>query len=185
MNKDLLEDYRKKYNIDTVIGLLLAKGTEVISLFPAVTNFISNENIDVNVDEGQICDMRTLIIYDDIYPVSKDLQDKFVEELKILKTIPNLKRAIYIFVSPNSVIPKHADDDDPYFRIIFGVNTPSEKINEIGLVVEDYALQINHGDVIGVKSDVVHWGWNNTNEYWSVLTLCVKDKNLDELRKIY
>jgi aspartyl/asparaginyl beta-hydroxylase (cupin superfamily) len=185
MNNQILEDYRIAYNIDTVIDLLSMKGAEVIDLFPSDTNYINNSNIDVLVEPNKLCDMRTLIIYDSTHSVSDNLKNFFRQELDILKLIPNLQRAIYTFVSPRSVVPKHADDDDPYFRMIYGVLTPSNDFKDVGLVIENHEIHLGIKDVIGVKSDVVHWGWNNTDNYWSVLVLCIEDKKLDELRKIY
>ena len=185
MNKQILEDYRTKYNINAVIDLLCQKGPTVIESFPAETNYINNSNIDVPVKANKICDMRTLTIYDGDHPISDNLTSFFKEELDILKLIPNLKRAIYVFVSPSSVVPEHADDDDPYFRIVFGVLTPSENFKDVGLLIENDEVYLGTKAVIGVKSDVVHWGWNNTNEFWSVLTLCIEDEKLDELRKVY
>jgi hypothetical protein len=185
MNTQILEDYRIEYNINTVIDLLSMKGAEVIDLFPSDTNYINNSNIDVLVEPNKLCDMRTLIIYDSTHLVSDDLKNFFKQELDILKLIPNLQRAIYTFVSPRSVVPKHADDDDPYFRMVYGVLVPSDDINDIGLVVETHKMHLGIKDIIGIKSDVVHWGWNTTNNYWSMLVLCIEDKKLDELRKIY
>jgi aspartyl/asparaginyl beta-hydroxylase (cupin superfamily) len=185
MNKQILEDYRISYNINDVIDLLSIKGAEVIDFFPADTNYINNSNIDVLVEPNKLCDMRTLIIYDSAHAVSDNLKNFFRQELDILKLIPNLQRAIYTFVSPRSVVPKHADDDDPYFRMVYGVLTPSNDFNDVGLVIENHEIHLGIKDVIGVKSDVVHWGWNNTDHYWSVLVLCIEDKKLDELRKIY
>jgi aspartyl/asparaginyl beta-hydroxylase (cupin superfamily) len=185
MNKQILEDYRISYNIDAVIDLLSIKGDEVIDFFPSDTNYINNSNIDVLVEPNKLCDMRTLIIYDSTHSVSDNLKNFFRQELDILKLIPNLQRAIYTFVSPRSVVPKHADDDDPYFRMIYGVLTPSNDFKDVGLVIENHEIYLGIKDVIGVKSDVVHWGWNNTDTYWSVLVLCIEDKKLDELRKIY
>lgn len=185
MTKQILEDYRVKYNINTVIDLLSKKGSDVLKLFPLDTNFINNSNIDVPVEENKICDMRTLIIYDDYYPISQDMKNFFNTEIELLKLIPNLKRAIYVFVSPNSVVPKHADDDDPYFRIVYEISTPSRNFLDVGLVIENDKILLNDNYTIGIKSDVVHWGWNNTDQYWSVLVLCVEDKKLNELRKVY
>jgi aspartyl/asparaginyl beta-hydroxylase (cupin superfamily) len=185
MNKQILEDYRTKYNINAVIDLLSIKGADVIDFFPLDTNYISNSNIDVFVDPKKLCDMRTLIIYDSAHVVSDNLKNFFKQELDLLEVIPNLKRAIYVFVSPNSVVPKHADNDDPYFRIVYGVLIPSKDFENVGLIIEDDKIHLGIKDSIGIKSDVVHWGWNNTNEYWSVLTLCVEDEQLNELRKVY
>jgi aspartyl/asparaginyl beta-hydroxylase (cupin superfamily) len=185
MHKQLLEDYRTKYNIDTVIDLLSKKGSDHINFFPLDTNYINNANIDVPVEENKLCDMRTLIIYDGSHSISDDLKNFFKQEIEILELIPNLKRAICVFVSPHSIVPKHADDDDLYFRMVYGVLTPSENFKDVGLVIENDEIYLGNKNVIGVKSDVVHWGWNNTDSFWSVLVLCVEDKQLDELRKIY
>jgi aspartyl/asparaginyl beta-hydroxylase (cupin superfamily) len=185
MNKQILEDYRIKYNIDTIIDLLSKKGSNVVDFFPSDINYVNNSNIDIPVEINKICDMRTLTIYNSDCPVSDNLKSFFKQEVDLLELIPNLKRAIYIFVSPNSVVPKHADDDDPYFRIVFGVSTPSKNFKDVGLVIENDEIHLGIKDVIGVRSDVMHWGWNNTDEYWSVLTLCIEDKKLDELRKVY
>jgi aspartyl/asparaginyl beta-hydroxylase (cupin superfamily) len=177
MNTQILEDYRIEYNINTVIDLLSMKGPEVIDFFSSDTNYINNSNIDVLVEPNKLCDMRTLIIYDSTHLVSDDLKNFFKQELDILKLIPNLQRAIYTFVSPHSVVPKHTDDDDPYFRMVYGVLVPSDDINDIGLVVETHKMHLGIKDIIGIKSGVVHWGWNNTNKYWSMLVLCIEDRN--------
>ena len=185
MSKQILEDYRTKYNINTVIDLLSMKGSQVIDLNHSNAHHINNSNIDVHVEENKICDMRTLTLFDGKYLIPDSLSNFFKQEIEILKSIPNLKRAIYVFVAPNSVVPKHADDDDEYFRIVYGVLTPSKNFQDVGLVIENDEIYLGNKDVIGVRSDVVHWGWNNTDSFWAVLTLCVEDKKLDELRKVY
>jgi hypothetical protein len=85
MNKQILEDYRTKYNINAVIDLLCQKGPTVIDSFPAEINCINNSNIDVPVEANKICDMRTLTIYDGDFPISDNLTSFFKEELDILK----------------------------------------------------------------------------------------------------
>ena len=185
MNKNNLEEYRSKYNIDKILTLLKNKGTKVIDRWSAEMVNVTNSNIDVPVPPGEVCDMRILQIYDSTHDISPGIAEFFKDEITILKSIPNLDRALYVFVSPNTVIPKHCDDDDLCFRIVYGINTPSNNTDTVGLVIEDHAVNIGFGEVVGLKADVDHWGWNNTNEYWSVLTLCVEDKVLDELRKIY
>lgn len=185
MNKDILEKYRTTYNIDKILDSLSMKGTGVIDTFSSEMTNITNSNIDSHVPLGKICDMRILQIYDKNFQISNSLETYFKLEREFLKTIPNLDRALYIFMSPNSIIPEHQDDDDSCFRIIYGVNVPSTNSKDIGLVIEGDTLNFGFKEVIGVSSDVMHSGWNTTDKYWSVLTLCVEDNNLNDLRKIY
>ena len=182
---NVLEKFRDVYKIDKVLESLSMKGTDVIDRFSLEMTNILNSNIDVPVPKGKICDMRVLQIYDSNFQISNSLKDFFKDEIEILKLIPNLNRALYIFVSPNSVIPEHCDNDDQCFRIIYGVSVPSNNIEDISLLIEDSPINVGYKQVVGLSADVNHSGWNKTNEYWSVLTLCVKDKKLDELRKIY
>ena len=109
-------------------------------------------------------------------------QNVFSKAIVLLKKIKNLQRALYIFVSPNSIIPNHVDDEDECFRMVTGVLTP----DNIGLVLDDEPVQLKKSQTIGFSaSEVWHHGWNNSNQYWSMLTLCIKDKKLDGIRKIY
>lgn len=181
MSLEILENFRREYELDHVADLLQKKGTSVIDLFSKEITNITNENIDVPVDPGKLCDMRIIQIYDADHQEPNSIKEFFREERQYLTKIPNLKRAMYIFVSPQSVIPKHCDDDDHCFRIIQGIHVPSD----VGLVIEEHELNFGFKEMVGVSSDAVHWGWNLTDEYWTVLTLCVEDDHLDEIRKIY
>ena len=89
-------------------------------------------------------------------------------------------------MSPQSVIPRHCDDDDESFRIITGVLNPSNDIDQVGLVIEDDSMNLKFKETIGIAAPVVwHHGWNRTNKFWSVLTICVKDNQFNDIRKIY
>lgn len=183
----MISEYAVENNLEKIVELLLAKGSDILDLYdPEEITNVTNENIDFPVPEGEVCDMRIIEIFSDM-GISDKTQTMFLKEIELLSQIKNLERALYVFVSPHSVIPAHCDDDDLSFRIITGVLTPSPDVDQVGLVIDnDTALNLEVNQTIGIAAPVIwHHGWNRTDKFWSVLTLCVKDKKFDGVRKIY
>jgi len=182
----MIKKYAVENNLEKIAELLADKGSEVLDSYMAdeITN-VTNENIDFPVAVEEICDMKIIEIFSK-KTISKKTQNIFAEEIKLLSKIKNLERALYIFMSPQSVIPRHCDDDDESFRIITGVLNPSNDIDQVGLVIEDDSMNLKFKETIGIAAPIVwHHGWNRTNKFWSVLTICVKDNQFNDIRKIY
>jgi hypothetical protein len=183
----MISQYATENNLEKIVELLLSKGSNILNMYEPdeITN-VTNENIDFPVIEGEVCDMKIIEIFSNTH-ISDKTQDIFLKEIALLSQIKNLERALYIFISPRSIIPAHCDDDDLSFRIITGVLTPSSDVNQIGLVIDnDAALNLKVNQTIGIAAPVIwHHGWNRTDKFWSVLTLCVKDNMFDGIRKIY
>lgn len=182
----MIKEYAVENNLVKIAELLADKGSEVLDRYMAdeITN-VTNENIDFPVPVEETCDMKIIEIFSK-KTISKKTQNIFAEEIKLLSKIKNLERALYIFMSPQSVIPRHCDDDDESFRIITGVLNPSNDIDQVGLVIEDDSMNLKFKETIGIAAPVVwHHGWNRTNKFWSVLTICVKDNQFNDIRKIY
>lgn len=183
---NVLENFYAENNVSKVVSLLTAKGPGVLDLYePGEYANVTNENIDFPVPEGDICNMKTIEVFS-ILGITEKTKSIFQEELEVLKQIANLQRALYIFVSPHSVIPNHIDNDDESFRIVTSVLTPSTDIEQIGLIVDSDLLEMKHNKTIGLAApEIWHNGWNRTDQYWTFLTLCIKDKMFDDIRKIY
>jgi hypothetical protein len=182
----MIREYAVENNLEKIAELLADKGSEILDRYMAdeITN-VTNENIDFPVPVNEICDMKIIEIFS-TKSISKKTQNIFSEEIKLLSKIKNLERALYIFMSPQSVIPRHCDDDDNSFRVITGILNPSNDINHVGLVIEDDLMNLKFKETIGIAAPVVwHHGWNRTDKFWSVLTLCVKDNQFNDIRKIY
>jgi hypothetical protein len=183
----MISQYAAENNLEKIVELLLAKGSTILGMYETdeITN-VTNKNIDFPVLDGEICDMKVIEIFSDT-GISDKTRNIFSKEIEILDQIANLERALYVFISPHSIIPAHCDDDDLSFRIITGVLTPSSDVAQIGLVIDnDPALNLKVNQTIGIAAPVIwHHGWNRTDKFWSVLTLCVKDKTFDGIRKIY
>lgn len=183
----MILDYANENNLEKIVELLSAKGSDILDAYESdeITN-VTNENIDVPVPDGEVCDMRIIEIFSNM-GISNKTQNIFLKEIELLSQIKNLERALYIFISPNSIIPAHCDDDDLSFRVITGVLTPSLDVTQVGLVIDnDDTLNLKANQTIGIAAPVIwHHGWNRTDKFWSVLTLCVKDNRFDGIRKIY
>lgn len=179
--------YAIENNLEKIVELLSAKGSNVLDMYESneITN-VTNENIDFPVPEGEVCDMKIIEIFSNT-GISDKTQNIFLKEIELLGQIKNLERALYVFISPYSIIPAHCDDDDLSFRVITGVLTPSSDVTQVGLVIDnDDALNLKVNQTIGISAPVIwHHGWNRTDNFWSVLTLCVKDNIFDGIRKIY
>lgn len=183
---NILDTFCTRNNIKTIVDNLMAKGTEVLNEYKEgeYAN-VTNDNIDFPLMPGDICNMKTIEIFSE-QGMSEKTQNIFQEEIKLLSKITNLKRALYIFVSPHTVIPNHIDNDDESFRIVTSVFTPSTDIEQIGLIVDSDLLEMKHNKTIGLAApEVWHNGWNKTDQYWTFLTLCIKDEMFDGIRKIY
>lgn len=183
----MISEYAAENNLEKIVELLLAKGSNILDMYEPneITN-VTNENIDFPVPEAEVCDMKVIEIFSDTH-ISDKTRNIFLKEIELLGQIKNLERALYVFISPHSVIPAHCDDDDLSFRVITGVLTPSSDVTQVGLVIDnDAALNLKVNQTIGIAAPVIwHHGWNRTDKFWSVLTLCVKDNMFDGIRKIY
>ena len=182
----MLDNFCKENNLDTIVDLLIAKGSAVLAMYDLTeyTN-VTNENIDFPVVPGETCNMKIIEIFSNL-GIAEKTQNIFAEEISLLNQIDNLQRALYIFISPHSVIPIHIDDDDDSFRTVTGVLTPSVDKTKLGFVIDQDFIQLQNKQTIGIAAlDVWHHGWNNTDQYWSMLTLCIKDNKFNGIRKIY
>lgn len=179
---NILKNFSEEYELGKIVDLLIDKGPTVLDSYTSeeYTN-VTNENCDLPIPKDKACNMKTIEIFNNL-GMTKKTQNVFSKEIVLLKKIKNLQRALYIFVSPNSIIPNHVDDEDECFRMVTGVLTP----DNIGLVLDDEPVQLKKSQTIGFSApEVWHYGWNNSNQYWSMLTLCIKDKKFDGIRKIY
>jgi hypothetical protein len=182
----MLDNFCKENNLDTIVDLLMAKGSDVLDIYDLTeyTN-VTNENIDFPVVPGETCNMKIIEIFSNL-GIAEKTQNIFAEEISLLNQIDNLQRALYIFISPHSVIPSHIDNDDESFRIVTGVMTPNVDKTKLGLVIDKDFIQLQSKQTIGIAAPKVwHHGWNYTDQYWSMLTLCIKDNKFDDIRKIY
>jgi hypothetical protein len=181
-----LNTFHADNNLDKIVDLLIDKGSTVLDLYDTdeYTN-VTNDNIDFPVESGKVCDMKVIEIFSSL-GMTKKTENIFLKEIELLSQINNLDRALYVFVSPHSYIPNHIDDDDKSFRIVTGVLTPSVNKDELGLVVDNNFVQLQNKQTIGLSGpEAWHHGWNNTDHYWSVLTLCMKDPQFNGIRNIW
>ena len=163
----------------------MKKGPNVIRLFKAdeITN-ITAENIGYPVEPGKVCDIKVIEMFNS-KGISPKVAELFSEEIEIIKRIPNVSRALYIFMEPHTVIPEHNDDDDPSFRIVIGVYPNCEYTGKISLGVEQDDCIFGHKKLVGFSSMIMHHGENNTDDLWSVLTLCLDHPELTSRHKVY
>jgi hypothetical protein len=185
-----MKQYQTKHQIDKVVDMLYKKGVEVLDWFEKEEkNYVNNETIDVPVEPGKIVNFETLELYNvhDNGTKNPKVAELFKDEIEILKHVPGIDRAMYLFIGPNSVIPSHADDDDPSFRVITTVMMPGQDINDCGLDFEGEKVFLDHKVTMGSSAyEVVHHGWNNTDKWWSILVLGVNDDQFKErIRTIY
>jgi hypothetical protein len=172
-------------NLDKIVDLLIDKGPKVLDLYdPEEYTNITNDNIDFPVEVDKVCNMKVIEIFSSLGMTTKT-NSIFLKEIELLSQINNLDRALYVFVSPHSCIPNNVDDDDESFRNVAGVLTPSVNKDELGLVVDNNFVQLRSNQIIGLSGpEAWHHGWNNTDYYWSVLTLCMKDPQFSGIRTI-
>jgi hypothetical protein len=99
----------------------------------------------------------------------------FQKEISMLERLPNIERALYMFVDPNSDITEHLDDDDKTtYRILIGVCGEGEFSN----VSKQQTNVLTKGKSIGVDVEVeLHKGKNYTNNLWSVLIVCISKES--------
>jgi len=150
------EKYYKDNDIAKIINSLHSKKANIINEFD-LSSYVYIK----------MWNSRVIDLLDGDEKVNKTFQ----KEIAMLKRLPNIERALYMFVDPNSDITEHLDDDDTEtYRILIGVCGEGEFSN----VSKKQTVVLTKDNAIGVDVEVeLHKGKNYTDSLWSVLIICI------------
>lgn len=150
------EKYYKDNKIGNIIDSLESKTSDIIN------EFQSSSYVYIRMWNSRVIDLL-----DGDSTVKKTFQ----KEITMLENLPNIERALYMFVDPNSSITEHLDDDDKTtYRILIGVCGEGEFSN----ASKKQTNVLTKGKSIGVDVEVeLHKGKNYTENLWSVLIICI------------
>jgi hypothetical protein len=154
------EKYYKDNNVAKIINSLHSKKANIINEFD-LSSYVYIK----------MWNSRVINLLDGDVKVNKIFQ----KEISMLERLPNIERALYMFVDPNSDITEHLDDDDKTtYRILIGVCGEGEFSN----VSKQQTNVLTKGKSIGVDVEVeLHKGKNYTNNLWSVLIVCISKES--------
>jgi len=122
-----------------------------------------------------------LPIYD---PTAGLFEEKFKTVTDVLVNMTGVSKAHIVFIGPNSIVPKHIDNDtvpaynnSVSFNVYVGVNVPS---NARITIDGEEVIHTKHKAII-FDAQQPHSAINNTNEWWvSLLIYIDKDKFKNE-----
>lgn len=165
-----IKNFKEEYSLDAIIKSLADKGYDYIKkVNRADINFLTEDGAQM---------MTVDICRDDGY-----INKHFQTEGNLLEKIPNLNRAIYSVIQPQSIVPKHIDDDSKEFiRITSGVLAASNQLEDICFTIEDWNICLYESVSVGFEAGYKeHKGYNNTDFPWIVLVLLINRNNITEI----
>lgn len=152
--------YQYKDNIDLVVDMLYEKPLTIVEKIKDLT--VINED-GINLKSFEIFNKTNNLLHANL----------FKGESEILSKIPEINRALYTILEPQSLIPDHVDEEDFSYRIVTGV------ISSNGVTVEaqETTAFLKNKFSIGLDaSNVLHNARNFTDRRCSMLIICL-DKN--------
>lgn len=114
--------------------------------------------------------------------------------IKDIQHLAGVNQCIINFIKPGDPIPDHTDGRDYYdnkeevheeklkaledvhfgqdtYQIILGIQIPSDDPTIVGFHVNNEIKGYRTGDIVAFDGNVIHGGWNNSNEYR--ITVCL------------
>jgi hypothetical protein len=165
-----IKNFKEEFSLDAIIKSLADKGYDYIDK-------VNRADINFVTEDG--AQMMSV----DICRGNDYTNEYFQTEGTLLKKIPNLDRAIYLVMQPQSILPKHVDDDSKEFiRITSGVLAASNQLEDICFTIEDWNICLYENISVGFEAAYKeHKGYNNTDFPWILLVLLIDRDNITEI----
>jgi hypothetical protein len=114
---------------------------------------------------------------DDTHPV---VANKFTNSILALEKIQGIQWSFLVFVSPNSRLPTHIDNENsppyspsPFRNVLLSVKTPSENTDLLNVTIDNVLFGQKTGTALIFDANIPHSGTNNTDDWWIALVVVV------------
>jgi hypothetical protein len=121
--------------------------------------------------------------YVNIYPPHESNMHPVVEAkiqpiITYATSMLGVERVVLIFNGPNTIIPEHDDVEDAddhgnihFYRIVMGIFVPSYDPNLVSITTDN--TSVPDIDMFLHDARQLHSGFNNTQDWWIQLILCI------------